>query len=63
MEETFAVAPFVGGHPSLPNPPDFSLCEISGPSQSSFPLNFIMSYLRTNILSRKPLYVLSLASL
>lgn len=39
MEKTLAVAPFVGKHPSLSSPPDFSLCEIGGPLQSSVPIN------------------------
>lgn len=54
MEETFAVAPFVGEHHSLPAPPDFSLCEIGGPLQSSVPINFYYVILEDKYSQQKP---------
>lgn len=54
VEDTFAMAPFAGEHPSLPAPPDFSLCEIGGPLQSSVPINLYYVILEDKYSQQKP---------
>lgn len=54
VEKTFAMAPFVREHPSLPVPPDFSLGEIGGPLQSSVPINFYYVILEDKYSQQKP---------
>lgn len=54
MQKTFAMAPFVGEHPSLLTPPDFGLCEIGGPLQSFFLINFYYVILEDKYSQQKP---------
>lgn len=54
MQLPFAMSPFAQEHPSHPTSPDFNLCELGGPLQSSVPINFYYVILEDKYSQQKP---------